>query len=56
MGEKEANAALAQAPAETGANLRPGGPTSEVVDPSTGPNPETEAVIKTKTKSNQSND
>lgn len=55
MGEKETNAALGQAPAETGADLRTGGPTPEV-GPSPGPNPEPEAVLKTKTKSNQSND
>ncbi|MEP7214646.1 MAG: hypothetical protein ABI782_00245 [Anaerolineaceae bacterium] len=55
MGEKETNAGLGQASPDTGANLRVGDPVPDI-DVSTGPNPEPAAVIKTKTKSNQSND
>ncbi|MEP7214645.1 MAG: hypothetical protein ABI782_00240 [Anaerolineaceae bacterium] len=46
MGEKETNAGLGQAPAETGANLR---------EPSAGPSPEPAATAIVKSKSNITN-
>ncbi len=66
MGEKETNAGLGQAAPEgaeppgivttgAGGGMRAGGPIPEV-DPSDDPSPDPAAVLKNKTKSNQSND
>jgi len=55
MGEKETTAGVGQASPDTGANLRPGDPIPDI-DVAAGPTPDPAAVVKNKTKSNQSND
>lgn len=55
MGEKETNASTGQTAADTGANQRPGDPAPDI-DVSADPSPDPAGVVKTKTKSNQSND
>lgn len=54
MGEKESSERTTLAN-DRGEHLRSGDP-PPVIDPSPGSNSEPEAVVKTKTKSNQSND